>query len=158
MAYSVVKELVSLVFRDERDEQRGRVIEFASPVVTLEDDMVLFNTVSNSIVASFSHTDKQTDPALSPAAGSEVRDTARLYFRLASQDRAHFDIVDPHIDLFIGATGTGATIIKDKATLAAGAVGSPELALNEIIDHVLAGDYLISDGETPEAYLEGRRV
>lgn len=165
MAYTTSKNMLTLIFRDVREQERVRVVELGGLVVVTDDNAAEMDLVSKSAVPRYVQQNYQRDAALSADAQSEVRDTLRLYFRLPDGDKGHFDIVDPKDTLFLSTTGAGANIPVDKSTMdAADPVGNPgspaeELdALGNIIDSILSGEYLISDGEQPEAYLGGERV
>lgn len=157
MAFLTAKNEVTLKFVDVRDERRNRTIELASAYIMVEDDAVLMDTVSKSAVLSFRNTNKQVDLARTPTADSEVKDTGRLYFQLADDTIAHFDIIDPADSLFLDTTGEGANIMRSvpQMLLVGGAAG---IACDAIIAKILLGDILISDGEEPVKYLYGKRV
>lgn len=157
MAYSTAKNTLVLGFRDERQDLRTRTIELGGLVVVTDDDATEWSAISKSIVRTYSANNKQVDQSLSAAADSEVADTARLYFLLADDTKAHLDIVDPMDSLFLAETGAGANVVKPYATLAA-EVTAEAVALVSIIDKVLAGSILISDGETPVSYVDGLRI
>jgi hypothetical protein len=159
MPYTTYKNTLTLRMRDERDTERTRIVTLGGLVVVTDDDANLFNAASKSFVASYVQNNYQKDDALAPEADSEVRDTLRLYFRMPNEDTAFFDIPDPHDDLFLDTVGAGANILKSKTALDAAVDGTPEDAVGQIIDHVLAGEYLIDNqGVAAEAYLEGERI
>jgi hypothetical protein len=158
MAYTVAQSFLVMEWTDEREDSRLRIVEKDVANTIINADVVEFDTVSKSALKRWYVRDVQFDAALAGAADSEVSDTLRLFFDMGVSGTYHADIPDPHDDLFLSTTGPGANIVKDKADLAAGGVGTPELALSDIIDKFLAGDYLISDGETPVAYLYGERI
>jgi hypothetical protein len=146
-----------LTFRDVRGDTRNRRIELGGLVVITDDDATEFHNASKSAVVAYVQQNEQSDEALVGDADSEVSDTLRLYFRIDAKKTAHLDIPDPHDELFLSTTGPGANILKDKADLDLD-VGGPGEAVGSIIDKVLAGSILISDGETPASYLYGERL
>jgi hypothetical protein len=158
MAYTTNKNELVLSFRDIRQELRTKRIELGGLVVVTDDDATEFNGVSKSVVRRYVQQNEQIDTSLVADADSEVNDTLRLNFLLPNDSKWHLDIPDPHDELFLSTTGPGANIVKDKAVLAAAVSPEPEYYLNVIIDKVLAGSILISDGETPTAYLDGERI
>lgn len=158
MAFTTLKNFLTLSFRDIRDNERVRIVELGGLVLVTDDNANDFHNASKSAVVKYVQNNVQHDDTLSPEADSEVRDTARLYFRLPDQDEAHLDIPDPHDEIFLSLTGEGANIVKEYDDLAAEVDGTPERAVANIIDDALAGEYLISDGEQPIAYLRGERV
>lgn len=158
MAYTTNKNTMVLSFRDIRNENRFREIELGGLVVVTDDDALDFDGCSKSVVRRYVQKNEQIDNGLTPDADSEVNDTLRLFFLLTDDTKWHIDIVDPADELFLSTTGPGANIVKDKSVLAAAVSPAPEYYLNNIIDKVLAGSILISDGETPTAYLEGMRI
>ena len=158
MAYTTANNFLSMRFRDVRNQLRTRIIELGGLVVVTDDDAIEWDGVSKSVVRGYVQQNKQIDAALSADADSEVTDTARLYFLLPDDTTGHLDIVDPHDELFLSTTGPNANVIKDKATLVAAVSPAPEFYLNSIIDKVLAGSILISDGEQPTTYLRGERI
>jgi hypothetical protein len=147
-----------LSYRDIRNESRFREIELGGLVVITDDDAADFDGCSKSVVRRYVQKNEQIDASLTPDADSEVNDTVRLYFLMPDDTKYHLDVVDPHDEIFLSTTGPGANIVKDKADLAAAVSPDPEYFLNNIIDKVLAGSILISDGEQPTAYLEGKRL
>jgi len=156
MAYGTTGNYLVLNFRDQRNDPRRKEYELGGLVVVTDDDAKLFSDVSKSVVRSYNNRNKQVDNGLTPDADSEVADTMRLYFLMPDDTKYHLDIVDPKDALFLAATGAGSNIVKDRAVLA---VGSPEeIALDSIIGKVMDGTYLISDGETPVAYVGGERI
>lgn len=157
MAYTTIKNTLVLSMVDVRENTRTRILELGGLVVATDDDATLFNNASKSAVDKYVQNNYQRDPAITPDADSEVRDTLRLYFKMADTSTYHFDIPDPHDEVFLSATGPGANILKDRADLALD-LGGPGEAVDGIIANVLNGDYLISDGETPIAFLSGERV
>ena len=158
MAYTTNSNTLTLSFRDVRNDLRTRRIELGGLVVVTDDDAVNFSSVSKSVVRRYVQGNEQIDAALVAEADSEVADTLRLYFLLPDDSKWHLDVVDPHDELFLSTTGPGANIVKDKADLIVGGPPTPGYYLGVIIDNVLAGTYLISDGETPTAYLYGERI
>lgn len=158
MAYTTVENKLALRFRDVRNQLRRKTIELGGLVVVTDDDAVEWDGVSKSVVRGYVQQNKQIDQSLMADADSEVNDDARLYFLMADDTQGHLDIPDPHDELFLSTTGPNANIIKDKADLAVAVSPAPEYYLNSIIDKVLAGSILISDGEQPVAYLKGERI
>jgi hypothetical protein len=158
MAYTTNKNYIRMTFTDVREQKRNKTVELGGAVIVTDDDAADFDQVSKSAVRKYVQQNEQMDGALSPDADSEVRDTIRLYFKLTDDSKAHLDIPDPHDELFLSTTGPDAMIVKTYAVLAAAIDPAPEKALADIIDKVLAGTYLISDGETPTTYLSGERV
>lgn len=154
--WTVSDREITFKYLDERNVERNRTIEISGANILTDDDAADFNTVSKSAVVSYTEKTKQVDAALVGDAGSEVGDTTRLSFRLPDMTKAHFDIVDMKDELFIATTGAGANIVKEYGDL--DILVPVENALKDIIDRVLGGDILISDGETPIAYLEGFRL
>lgn len=158
MAYTTLKNYINLTFRDVRENERIRTIELGGLVIWTDDDAILFNNASKSGVRKYASVNVQSDAGVDGDADSEVRDTLRLYFRMPSEEVYHLDIPDPHDELFLSATGPAANILKDYADLFAAVAGTPEKAVASIIDKALAGDILISDGETAATFLHGERV
>ena len=158
MAYSTIKNWLAVTWIDERLDTRLRRIECGAAYTPVLADATQFHNVSKSAVSKWVQNDVQYDASLSGIAGSEVSDTLRLYFLMDNGDTYHMDIPDPVDSLFLATSGAGANILKTYAVLDAGAPLSPEDELARIIDHVLAGEYLISDGETPTAFIEGERI
>jgi len=157
VAYTTLRNFMALTFRDVRGDTRIRRVELGGLVVITDDDAADFHNASKSAVVAYVQQNEQSDEALSPDADSEVADTLRLYFRIDAKKTAHLDIPDPHDELFLSTTGPGANILKDKADLDLDVAGPGE-AVGNIIDKVLAGSILISDGETPASYLYGERL
>ena len=157
MAYTTIKNTLTLNMVDVRENKRVRIVELGGLVVVTDDDANLFNAASKSAVDRYVQNNYQRDPAVTADADSEVRDTLRLYFKMDDISTAHFDVPDPHDEVFLSTTGPGANILKDRDDLALD-VGGPGEAVDTIIQNVLDGDYLISDGETPESFLSGERV
>ena len=158
MAYTTLRNYLDLTFRDIRDNERRRTIELGGLVVVTDDNATAFHNASKSAVVSYVQKNVQSDEALVGDADSEVRDTLRLYFRIDAQKTAHLDIPDPHDEIFLATTGPGANVAKDYAVLFAASPGTPEKAVADIIDDVLSGEILISDGEEAASYLSGERV
>lgn len=156
MAFTVVENRVTLTHRDVRDDTRNRVIEVASGLFT-DVEAELHNAVSKSKILAYQATTKQVDLANTPDADSEVKDTLRLYFLMDDATKAHYDIVDPADSLFLDTTGEGANILRSVPQLLA-VGGAPGVALDGIIALIMAGAILISDGETPVQFLEGKRI
>lgn len=157
MAYTTLKNVLDLTFRDVRDNDRRRSIELGGLVVVTDDDATDFHRASKSAVVSYVQKNVQSDEALAGDADSEVRDTLRLYFRIDAAHTAHLDIPDPHDELFLSTTGPGANVLKDYADLALDVAGPGEAVVN-IIDKCIAGSILISDGEQASEFLYGERV
>ena len=157
MAYTVKNRKMLLQYRDVRNNVRNREIEISGSNLLTDDDAVDFHNVSKSALLGYWEKTQQLDMSQTADADSEVKDTARLYFLMDDNTQAHFDIVDPHDDCFISTTGEGANIVKEYDDMAS-VLGGPDEALKEIIDRILGGDILISDGETPVAYLRGVRL
>lgn len=157
MAYTTAKNTLVLGFRDERQQLRNRTIELGGLVVITDDDATEWSAISKSIVRTYKAGNKQVDQSLVAAVGSEVKDTARLFFLLDDDTQAHLDIVDPMDSLFLATSGAGALVVKPYDTLAA-EVTPEAVALVSIIDKVLAGSILISDGEQPVSYVDGARI
>ena len=158
MAYTTLKNYATFTFRDVRDNVRTRQVELGGLVILTDDNANDLHNASKSAVIKYVQNNVQSDDALAPDADSEVSDTARLYFELPDLEKGHFDIPDPHDEIFLATAGAGANIVKEYAVLAAAVAGTPEKAVANIIDDVLAGEILISDGEQPTRYLEGERV
>jgi len=156
MAYGVVDRQLVVIYRDIRNNTRKRTIEISGGNLITDDDAVNMNEVSKSTVRSYWEDIKQVDMANTPDADSEVKDTGRLYFLMANDTQSYFDIVDPKDDLFVSENGKLALEIKayDDLSLLNGA----ENSLKFLIDDILAGRILISDGETPHSYLHGIRL
>lgn len=157
MAFTTLKNFLTMTFRDDSGVERVRKVELGGLVVVTDDNANDFHNASKSAVVKYVQNNVQHDAALTPDADSEVRDTLRLYFRMPDESIYHLDIPDPHDEVFLATSGAGENILKLKADLALD-VGGPGEAVSNIIDDVLAGEYLISDGEQPTAYLEGERV
>lgn len=157
MPYTTVRNEISFSFVDERDDRRRRVIELAPAYVFVEDDAILMSAVSKSAVRSFRNTNKQVDLAQNFDVGSEVKDTLRLWFLLDDDTKAHFDVVDPKDELFLDTTGEGANIMRSVAQLLL-VGGAPGIAMDALITKIMLGDILISDGEQPIQFLEGKRI
>ncbi len=156
MAYTVKKRKLSMKYRDERDNVRTRSIEISDGNVITDDDITNMNEVSKSGIRSYWESVKQVDMGNSPSAESEVKDTGRCYFLMEDDTVSSFDIVDPHPDLFVSATGKNANVIKDYDDLSL--LNGAENSLKFLIDDILAGRILLSDGETPHSYLNGKRI
>lgn len=157
MAYTVKKREMLLQFRDIRNNVRNRTVEISGANVLMDDDAVDWDAVSKSALLGYWEKIQQLDMAVTADNDSEVKDTCRLYFLMDDNTQAHFDIPDPKDDLFIATTGAGANIVKEYDDMSAIA-GNPAENLKAIIDRVLTGDILISDGETPVSYLRGVRL
>lgn len=157
MAYTVKKREMLLQFRDVRNNVRNRTIEISGANVIMDDDATDWNAVSKSALLGYWEKIQQLDMGKTPDADSEVKDTCRLYFLLDDNTQAYFDIPDPKDELFLSTTGAGANIVKEYDDMAS-ILGNPAENLKEIIDRIMSGDILISDGETPVAYLRGVRL
>lgn len=156
MAELALKVYVTVSHQDIRDNTRSRQVQVpdlaAASIIAFE-----MNGASKSKVASWTNSLKLTEDTMAaPDADSEVKDTLRLYFELPNLDRAHFDIVDPHDEVFLALTGAGANILKERADLLL--IAGAGTSVDAIIAHVLSGEILISDSETPSRYLSGARV
>lgn len=153
---AIVKTSVSYTFEDIRGKKRVRIVEqpdFAA-AATVGGHMV---AASKSDYAKHSNVLVNSNELFAPpAADSEVGDTARLYFELPDLSVGHFDIVDPEDTIFLATVGEGANIVIAYADL--DGVTSSQIAVKALIDLALAGSVLISDGETPTRYLNGRRL
>lgn len=156
MAYTVQKRKLTMAFRDIFDGTRSRSIEISAGNVITDDDIVNMNEMSNSAVRSYWEQVKQVDMANTPNTESEVKDTGRLYFLMEDDTVSSFDIVDPHIDLFIALTGKNGNVIKEYGDL--NILNGAQNSLKFLIDDILGGRILISDGETPHSYLNGKRI
>lgn len=156
MAYTIEKREMVFQFRDIRNNTRTRIVEIDGQNLVHDDDANDMDSVSKSALLGYWVKEQQLDMAVTAAADSEVKDTARLYFLMADNTKAHFDIVDPKDELFLSTVGEGANIVKEYDSLSI--LGGAENALKDIIDRITSGDILISDGETPLEYLNGRRV
>jgi hypothetical protein len=157
MAFTTVQNRITFTYRDVRGDKRNRVIETGGVNLFTDDDAILHDLVSKSAVIAYQATNKQVDMENVGDADSEVKDTLRLYFLMPDATIGHYDIVDPHDILFLSDTGEGANILRSQAQLTA--VGLvPGVSLVAIIAQILAGDILISDGETPVEFLEGARL
>ena len=157
MAFTTLKNFLTMTFRDARDNERVRVVELGGLVVVTDDNANDFHNASKSAVIKYVQNNVQNDPALTADADSEVRDTLRLYFRMPDEGVYHMDIPDPHDEVFLAASGPGANILKERAELVLD-IGGPGEAVDSIIADALAGEYLISDGEQPTGFLYGERV
>ena len=156
MAWTVANRELTFRFTDARGDSRNRVVEIGAGNLLTDDDAGDMNGVSKSVVLSYIEGIRQVDINLTPDSDSEVKDACRLAFLLDDNTRAHFDIVDPKDELFLTLVGAGANIVIAYDDL--DILDPPQLALKDIIDRVLSGDMLISDGETPVAYIEGFRL
>lgn len=152
----IVKTFFSQTWRDVRLDKRTRTIDVPdfTNVDSISGSMAVmsksdFIKTSNTLV-------NNNELIAPPDADSEVKDTLRLYFELASLDVAHFDIVDPKDDLFQATTGDGANTMVTYVDLSL--VTTSHIAAKDIIDMILVGTIFISDGETPIGYLEGKRL
>ena len=156
MAFTVKDRQLVITYRDIRNNTRRRVIEIDTSNLIVDDDAINMNEVSKSTVRSYWEEEKQVDMGNSADADSEVKDTARLYFLMENDTQSYFDIVDPKDDLFVSVDGKLAMDVKayDDLSLVNGA----ENSLKFIIDDILGGRILISDGETPHSYLHGTRL
>lgn len=157
MAYTVQKREVVLQFRDISNRVRNRTVEISGANGILDDDATDWKAVSKSALLGYWEKIKQLDMGVTADADSEVGDTARLYFLMSDNTQAYFDIPDPVDELFIASEGEGLNIVKPYGDMAS-LLGNPAENLKEIIDRVMNGDILISDGETPHSYLSGRRL
>lgn len=158
MAYTTINNFLTVDYTDVRENSRQRRIELGGLVIITDTEADAMHDASKSAVRKYWQSNVQMDDALTPDADSEVRDTLRLYLKLPDDSVGHFDIPDPHDEVFLSTTGPGANILKDYATLAAALAGTPEKAVADIIDLLLAGTFLISDGETAQTFLSGERV
>lgn len=152
---TILKVYTTQTWRDIRLDKRARIVEqpdFANEQLIRQQ----MEAVSKSSVIKTANTlvNDNVDYA-APDADSEVGDTLRLYFELANLDVGHFDIPDPKPGIFQATTGAGANTMKTYADLG---ITGEEAAAKSLIDYVLAGEILISDGETPIRYLEGKRL
>lgn len=158
MAYTTIKNVLSLEFRDIRENTRQRRVELGGLVVVTDDDATFHDAASKSAVRKYVQNNYQMDDGVTPDADSEVRDTLRLYFLMDDDTEYHYDIPDPHDELFLSATGPGANVLRDYEDLAQDVSPTPGWGVTNIIDNILAGEYLISDGEQPASFLSGERV
>jgi len=156
MAFTVVEDRITFTYRDVRDDTRNRVIEVSTGLFT-DAHAELHDAVSKSGLMTYQSTAKQVDLANVGDADSEVKDTLRLYFLMDDTTKAHYDIIDPHDSLFLDTTGEGANILRSTAQLVA-VGGAAGIALDAIITLIMTGVILISDGETPIQFLEGKRI
>ncbi len=157
MAYTVEKREMLLQFRDIRNVVRNRTVEISGTNGIMDDDAADWNAVSKSALLGYWEKIQQLDMGKTADADSEVGDTCRLYFLMTDNTQAHFDIPDPKDELFIATSGAGANIVKEYDDMAS-LLGNPAENLKEIIDRIMGGDILISDGETPHSYLRGVRL
>lgn len=156
MAFTVQKRQMTFQYRDNSGRKRNRVVEIAGQNAITDDDANDMNKVSKSAVVGYWEQVQQLDMGNTPQSDSEVGDTTRLYFLMPDNTTGHYDIVDMVDDLFIATSGAGQNIVKEYADL--DLIDPTENALKDIIDRITSGDVLISDGETPIAYLEGKRL
>ena len=157
MAYTIEKRIQVLQYRDDANLVRTKHVEIGGGNLLMDDDAVDFNAVSKCALMGYWEKINQLDMAKTPDSDSEKNDTARLYFLMTDNTQAHFDIVDPKDELFVATSGEDKNVIKPYADMAS-LLGNPAENLKEIIDRILGGDILISDGETPHSYLKGRRL
>lgn len=157
MPFTTAKNTITFRYVDERDDRRNREVELSGAYVFVEDDAILMDAVSKSAVRSFRNTNKQVDLSRDADVGSEVGDTLRLWFLLDDDTKAHFDVVDPKDELFLDTTGEGANIMRSVPQLLL-VGGAPGIAMDALIAKILLGDILISDGEQPVQFLEGKRI
>lgn len=158
MPFTTLANYFTVVYTDEAGRTRRHVIELDGAVAAVDPFANRIHNISKSAVRTYTYANKQQDDAHTPDAGSEVGDTLRLFFRMADDSIYHRDFADPKDALFIAATGPDSLVVKPKATLDAAAPGTPENDLALLIDDLLAGQMLISDGETPAEYLNGRKI
>ncbi len=156
MPFTVKKREVTFGYRDISGRTRSRDVEMGLLNLIMDDDATDLDMVSKSALVSYWEKAKQVDLSNVPEADSEVGDTLRLQFLMEDNTKYHFDIVDPKDNLFIATDGAGKNIAISYAALD-GAVAEQQ-ALKDIIDRVLSGDSLISDGERPHSYLKGYRL
>jgi len=156
MAYTVKDRQLVITYRDVRNNTRRRVMEIDASNLIVDDDAINMNEVSKSTVRSYWEEVKQVDMANGADSDSEVKDTARLYFLMENDTQSYFDIVDPKDDLFVSVDGKLAMDIKAYGDLSL--LNGAENSLKFIIDDILGGRILISDGETPHSYLHGVRL
>lgn len=156
MAYTILDRQLVITFRDIRNNTRRRVLEISAANIITDDDVINMNEMSKSTVRSYWEEVKQVDMGNTPDADSEVKDTARLYFLMQNDTQAHYDIVDPKDDLFVSVDGKLAmdVIAYNDVDILNGAQNS----LKFLIDDILGGRILLSDGETPHSYLYGTRL
>lgn len=156
MAYTVEDRKLSITFRDARNNTRKRTIEISAANIIVDDDITNMHEVSKSTVRSYWEDVKQVDMSKNPDADSEVEDTARLYFLMPNDTQSYFDIVDPKDGLFKSGSGKGANEVIEYGDL--NILDGAENSLKFLIDDILNGNILISDGETPHSYLHGVRL
>ena len=156
MAYTVKDRQLVITYRDIRNKTRRRVMEISASNLIVDDDAINMNEVSKSTVRSYWEEEKQVDMGNVADSDSEVKDTARLYFLMEDDTQAYFDIVDPKNDLFVSVEGKLADEIKAYGDL--DILNGAENSLKFLIDDIIGGRILISDGETPHSYLHGVRL
>lgn len=156
MAFTVKDRQLVITYRDIRNKTRRRVVEIDASNLIVDDDAINMNEVSKSTVRSYWEEDKQVDMGNVPDSDSEVKDTGRLYFLMEDDTQAYFDIVDPKDDLFVTTEGKLANEMKAYGDL--NILNGAENSLKFLIDDIIGGRILISDGETPHSYLHGGRL
>jgi len=156
MAYTQVKRELRLQFRDIRGKTRSRTVEISTGNLVVSDDIENLHEVSKSAVRSFRLSRKEVDMELNADAGSEVHDTGRWYFLMEDDTIASFDIPDPKDELFMATEGADANTMIPYADLSI--LQGAQNSMKFLIDDILAGRILISDGETPIAYMNGVRI
>lgn len=158
MAVNQQDQHLSIQFNDIRAQKRNRTLQVKATMTPAEAQAIVddFHIAGQCDVIAHSLRQKYVeDSPVGADADSEVSDTTRLYFRLADLTTCHLDIVDADASIFVGLTGQNALNVLPYADLT---LDPPKLAVKGIIDAVLAGDILISDGETPTTYVEGIRI
>jgi len=156
MGYDPMDRQLVITFRDIRNNIRKRVIEISAGNLVTDDDAINMNEMSKSTVRSYWEEVKMVQMLNTADADSEVKDTGRLYFLMENDTQAYYDIVDPKDDLFVSEDGKLAMsmVAYDDLSLVNGAQNSMKF----LIDDILAGRILLSDGETPHSYLHGIRL
>jgi len=157
MAYTVKKRIMVLQYRDDANKVRTKHVEISDTNGLMDDDAVDWDDISKCALMGYWEKINQLDMGKTADGDSERQDTARLYFLMDDNTKAHLDIVDPKDSLFVADHGADKDIIKPYADMGL-ILGGPSESLRDIIDRVIGGDILISDGETPIAYINGRRL
>lgn len=159
MAYAELKNYVTLTHRDIRlEKSRNRVVEMEAAATLSAAQALTFDSVSKCGMFKYVQGAQQVDDAVVGAADSEVGDTLRLNFGLPAGKKGHFDIVDGKDVLYVDTVGPNANVVIPKSEMDAATPGDPEDQLGNIIDLILAGTILISDGEVADSYIDGERI
>jgi len=152
------KMFLNLTFNDVRNSRRGRKIQLANDFTEADEVVNIMNALSKSKIIKRSNVLTSVGDVTAPPLGSEVGDSARLYFVNADGDGLHFDLIDAPDDLFQAQTGAGANIVREWDEIGT-ATDTTALAFQQLIAKIVTDNViLLSDGEEAYRYLDGKRL